>query len=89
MNYSEFLNCVVSESNYTLRRISRDRIGYRYNRLLVPYNVEYSFLKLLESELDLVRSVEILINDVRERYDFNVYDLYSSIQAYSYLTNEK
>jgi len=80
---------ILSDYNYTLRRLARERVGYLYTRLTLPYDVEYSLTKLLERELDLVRNAEALLNDIRARYDFNVYDLYSSIQSYSYLTSEK
>ena len=80
---------VLSEVNYTLRRISRERVGYQYNRLTLPYDVEYSQSKLFERELDLVRNLELVLNDVKARYDFNVYELFSSIQSYSNLTSEK
>lgn len=88
LNYSEFLNLVLSDNNYTLRRIARERLSYSHSRVILPYDVEYSMTKIFERELDLVRNVEIILNDVKSRYDFNVYDLYSSIQTLSYLTGE-
>lgn len=92
LNYTEFLNILISEHNYTLRRIALDRLGSSYNnfrRVVLPFDVEYAMTKLLERELELVRNLEFLLNDIRARYDFNVLDLFSSMQVYSYLTGEK
>lgn len=89
MNYTEFLNLILSESDYTQRKIARERIGYKKTYAL-SYDVEYSLVKLLERELDLARAVDLLITDLKARYDYNVLDIYSLIQGYgSYITLEK
>lgn len=88
LNYAEFLNLVLSDFNYSLKRIARERAGYPY-RHTVPYDVEYSLSKVFERELDVVRSTESILNDIKARYDFNVYDLYASIQTYSYLNGDR
>ena len=87
LNYAEFLNFILSDKNYSLKKMA-ERLGFT-SRPTLPFDVEYSISKLFERELDLVRSLELALNDVRARYDFNVYDLYSSIQSYSYLTGDK
>jgi hypothetical protein len=79
---------VLSDSNYKLRRIARDRVGLS-TRLNLSYDVEYSLSKLLERELDLVRNLDLGLSDLKKRYDFNVYDLYSSFEVYSTLVKEK
>jgi len=90
LNYSEFLNLILSEYNYTLRRISRERIGISSRQgYHVPYDVEYSLCKLFEKEIDLVRNLELILEDVKSRYDFNVDDLFSSMEAYTSLRADK
>ena len=80
---------ILSDSNYSIRRLARDRIGYRLGNILA-YDVEYHLSKLLERELELTRSVEMLVADVRARYDFNVLDIYSLIQGYgNYISLER
>ena len=86
MNYSEFLNLILSDADYSLKKTA-ERLAFTMRT--VNFEVEYSISKLLERELDLVRSLDLALSDVRARYDFNVYDLYSSIQSFSYLTSEK
>jgi len=52
LNYTEFLNMILSDSNYSIRRLARDRIGYRSGYIL-SYDVEYALSKLFERELEL------------------------------------
>jgi hypothetical protein len=78
----------LSDTNYSLRRLARDKVGSS-TRFNLSYDVEYSLTKLFERELDLVRNLELGLSDLKSRYDFNVYDLYSILEAYSYLTKEK
>jgi hypothetical protein len=80
---------VLSESDYAQRRIARERVGYKKSFSL-SYDVEFSLLRLLERELDLARAVDLLITDIKARYDYNVFDIYSLIQGHgSYITLEK
>jgi len=89
LNYSEFLNMILSDSNYSLRRLSRDRIGYSSSSIL-SYDVEYSLTRLFERELELARAVEMLTNEIKARYDYNVLDIYTLIQGYgNFISAEK
>ena len=89
LNYTEFLNMILSDSNYSIRRLARDRIGYRSGYIL-SYDVEYALSKLFERELELARAVEMLVNDVRARYDFNILDIYTLIQGYgTFISSER
>ena len=88
LSYNEFLNLIISDFNYSLIRIARDRFGYP-SRLTLPYDVEYSLAKVFERELELIRNTEVLLTDVKARYDFNAYDLYSSMQTYSFVNSER
>lgn len=80
LNYTEFLNMILSDGNYPIRRLSRDRIGYRTG-FPITYDIESALAKLLEKELDLARTVELIISDIKARYDFNILDIYSLIQG--------
>ena len=72
---------IISDVDYSLRRLARDRVGYR-TRDTLSYDVEYSLVKLIEKELELARSVELLVSEIKARYDFNALDIYSLIQGY-------
>lgn len=89
LNYTEFLNMIISDSNYSIRRLARDRIGYRSGNILT-YDVEYALTKVFERELELARAVEILVADIKARYDFNVLDIYTLIQGYgNFISSER
>lgn len=67
-----------------MRRTARNNIGYSSYRdvTVLPYDVEYSISKVFEKELELVRNVSTLLDDLKARYDFNVLDLFGSVQTY-------
>ena len=89
LNYTEFLNMILSDSNYSIRRLARDRIGYR-SGMNLTYDVEYSLTRLFERELELARAIEMLVADVRARYDFNALDIYTLIQEYgNFISSER
>ena len=80
---------ILSDSNYSIRRLARDRVGYRTGFTL-PYDVELSLTRVLERELELARAVEQLVADIKSRYDFNILDIYTLIQGYgSFISTER
>lgn len=76
LNYSEFLNLVVSERNLFLKTSSSLR-SYE----AVSSDIEYSFVRLLEKELEFVRSLSIAIRELSLAYDFNVLDAFRTIDT--------
>jgi hypothetical protein len=91
LNYNEFLNLVIPESNHYLKSTSRDRLGYSYLSCNMSYDVEYSLAKVLERELELVRNVDFVLADLRARYDFNIADIFAALDTFNlnYLSSEK
>lgn len=89
LNYTEFLNMILSDSNLTIRRISRESIGYKTGFPLT-YDMEYSLAKVLERELELARAIAIIVAELKNRYDFKLLDVYSLIQgAGSYISEAR
>jgi hypothetical protein len=43
----EFLNLVLSDNNYSLRKNTRERVGSFYGNSVLPFSVEYGIVKLL------------------------------------------
>ena len=87
LSYTEFLNLVLSENNFALRRLARERVGSSYPRENLPFNVEYSIVKLFEKELELVRSTLSLLDDAKMRFDFNVHSIFHLVQCSSSITS--
>jgi Ca2+-binding EF-hand superfamily protein len=82
LNYSEFVNLVVSEKNTVLRNSSLSGLSYK-SVLHVPYDVELSCVRLLEKELDFVKCLHGSVRDLNLRYDFNVLDAFKSMDIYN------
>lgn len=51
--------------------------------LSVPYDVEFSFVRLLEKELDYGRCLNAAIRELNLRYDFNITDAFRSLDVYN------
>ena len=82
LNYSEFLNLIVSRSNYVLRNSALNTSNYNpFNPL--PYDVEYSLVRIFEKEIDFARNQTMLVKDLNLRYDFNACDAYRVLDVYS------
>jgi hypothetical protein len=89
LSYSEFLNLVVNENNFSLRRHAREELSHVKTRLTLPFDVEFSLAKVFERELDVIRNLQIILSDLKLRRDYNVYELYSSVQSYSDLSSDE
>jgi len=80
---------ILSDSNYSIRRLARDRIGYRTGFSL-PLDVELSLAKVLERELELAKAVESLVAEIKSSPDFNILDIYTLIQGYgNFISNDR
>jgi len=88
LSYSEFLNIVLSNNNYELRKSARENICSNNDISNLPFNIEYSLIKLLQKELDLIRSTRMLIEKLKSRKDFNVHDLFHYVKGYGNITHE-
>lgn len=78
LNYSEFLNLFISDRNSYLKS---SIMSSSKSFSSVPYDIELSVLRVLEKELDLVKSLCAGIKDINLRYDFNVIDAYRALDS--------
>lgn len=49
-------------------------------RITVPYEIEYSMQRLIESEIDFNQVLQRLRQEISIRYDFNLADVYCMMQ---------
>ena len=52
----------------------------------LPYNIEYSLGTLLEKEIELSRKLIPLLEELRNRNDFNIHNIFHLIKGYSSIT---
>ena len=80
LSYEEFTFLIQSEK--TMKTFSKTSPGSD-----LGFNVEYSFLKLLENELQLTIKILNLLNDIQSCRDFNIHLLYHSLKSCNGITN--
>ena len=76
LSYTEFLNMILSENNLCLRKICKERIGSLSYENNIPNDIGYLFISLLEKEIELIRIVNRIINEIKGQCDFNFHDIY-------------
>ena len=79
LSYSEFINLIQSEK--VLQKTSN-----KCPRSELSYNVEYSFGKLLEKEVELARNVIYALKDINCRYDFNIHNIFHYVKNWNSIT---
>ena len=81
LSFTEFINLIQSEK--ILQKSSCRSPGEE-----LSYNVDYSFGKLLEKEVELARNVLYALKDIKCRYDFNIHNLFHYVKSYNTITPE-
>lgn len=82
VNYSEFLNIVLPKTRNSLRQLALDRRPYyvaKYEAL--PYETEWALARELDREINYIRKVELLKEDVVSRYDYSNIDAFKLVDA--------
>ena len=76
LSYTEFLNMILSENNLCLRKICEERIGSLSYENNISNDIGYLFISLLEKEIELIRIVNRIINEIKGQCDFNFHEIY-------------
>ena len=79
LSYPEFLNLIQSEKSII-------KTNRNSNIKELPYNIEYSLGNLLEKEIELSRKLIPLLEELRNRNDFNIHNIFHLIKGYSSIT---
>ena len=79
LSYAEFINLIQSEKVLS-------KPSYKCPRNELSYNVEYSFGKLLEKEVELARNVIYALKDINCRYDFNIHNIFHYVKNWNSIT---
>lgn len=90
---NRFLCFVLTDTKPSLRKLASDRaiFGPKHMVYSLPYDIEFSLVKLFERELELTKNLQIFLRDLSYRYDFNSFDLFKVLDSYGfgYITSEK
>ena len=79
LSFSEFINLIHSEK-------IEQKASCRSSNSELSYNVDYSFYKLLEKEVDLARNILYALKDIKCRYDFNIHNIFHSVKSFNSIT---
>ena len=79
LSFAEFINLIQSEK-------IEHKISCKSSNEDVSYNVDYSFCKLLEKEVDLARNVLYALKDIKCRYDFNIHNIFHTVKSFNSIT---
>ena len=79
LSYPEFINLIQSEK-------IEQKITCKSQRGELSYNVDYSFCKLLEKEVELARNIIYALKDIKCRYDFNIHNIFHSVKSFNSIT---
>ena len=85
LSYPEF--AYLLQSDYSKKGMinnNHEDINLNENLNLSP-SIEQALTQLFSNEVDLAKKIIALLNDLKQRYDFNIHDLYHAVQNYNYI----
>ena len=74
LNYSQFLNIIIENDNEKILLNKNENL--LDSDFKISYQIEYALCRLFEKEINLVRNLEFLISDLKERRDFSIFDMF-------------
>ena len=74
LNYSQFLNIIIENDNENILLNKNEDLLDSDDK--ISYQIEYALCRLFEKEINLVRNLEFLISDLKERRDFSIFDMF-------------
>ena len=85
LSYTEFLRMILPNNNLCLRNVAKERIGSFSSENKIPEDIEFLFIQLLEKEINYIRTINRIINEIKGQCDFDfhyVYHLLIGCQAF-------
>jgi len=76
LSYNEFLNLVKSEKSF------RKTLNNNNNNNNLPINIEHCLKVLLEKEIQLSRNILYYLNELKNRFDYNPYEVFNSLKSF-------
>lgn len=88
LNYNEFLNLLFSDSNHSIKKISKKQFNSSGLKYDLPNDIRYLVVNAFWKEIKYNQSIIELIRDIKGQHDFSIQDLYYSLKSYSFITPE-
>ena len=82
LSYNEFL-CLIKNQNSI--KESSNQNNYNININNISFNLDYSFTKLLEKEIELSRKIIQLLSDIQNNKNFDIHELYHKVIVSDYI----
>ena len=84
LSYPEF--AYLLQSDYTKKGlINKTENENNNSNINLSPNIEQALLKLFSNEIDLAKKIIELLNDIKQRYDFNIHGLYHAVKNYYFI----
>jgi Ca2+-binding EF-hand superfamily protein len=82
LSYSEFLNAVLPKTSPVLRSLATGRQSYYVSKYeALPYETEWALARVYDKEINYLRKVELLKEDLTMRYDWSFLEAFKLIDA--------
>ena len=80
LSMNEFENLIKSQ-NFSNKSFNSNNV----KNMNISFNLNYSFTKLLEKELELSKKILLLLNDIRSKKNFNIHELYHKVKMCNFI----
>ena len=83
LSFDEFLNLVKSEKS----SINNKSFSFT-DDINISFNINFSLCKLFEKEIFFSQNIINILKDLKNKYGFNIHDIYHSIKSSNFITSE-
>ena len=90
LTYLEFINLIQSSTKilFLNGNLYNNNNNNNNNNLYISENIDYSFINLLDKELNLIRRIIILLEDIKKQFDFNIKSLFDVLKSWTCITSD-
>lgn len=74
---------VLCKSYYDMKRLEESNQGY------LSYETEKAFVDLLNCEINLIRNIGQILNEIKSTGQFNIQTIYQMMNSKSFLINQQ
>ena len=83
LSFDEFINLVKSEKS----SINNKSFNFS-DDINISFNINFALCKLFEKEIFFAKKIIEILKDLKNKYGFNIHDIYHSIKSSNFITSE-